>query len=100
VGRCAVSVTIVAGETGGAATPTGAGVMVAAIGGHGGFMTLREVKWAVFVDAASGDGWEAVPLAWEWVVVGPGVGGVEEEEEEGEVHSIASAFLSNGEGLH
>lgn len=97
MGGCATSVTIVAGETGGAATPTSAGVMVAAIGWRGGFVALREAKWAVFVDVASGDGWEAVPLAWEWAVVGPGVGGVKEE---GEVHSIASAFLSNGEGLH
>jgi hypothetical protein len=96
VGGCTTSVTIVAGETGGAATPTGAGVIVAATCWGGGFVALREVKRAVFVDAASGDRWEAVPLVWEWVVVGPGVGGVEEE---GEVHSIASAFLSNGEGL-
>jgi hypothetical protein len=54
VGGCATSVTIVAGETGGAATPTGAGVMVAAACWRG-FVALREVKWAVFVDAASGD---------------------------------------------
>jgi hypothetical protein len=46
---------------------------------------------------ASGDGLEAVPLAWEWVVVGQEVDGVIEQ---GEVHSIASAFLSNEEGLH
>jgi hypothetical protein len=97
VGGCATFVTIVAGETGGGAAPTGARVMVAATGWRGGFVALREVKWAVLADAASGDGWEAAPLAWERVVVGPGVGGVEEEEE---VHSIASAFLSNGEGLH
>jgi hypothetical protein len=48
-----VSVAIVAGETGGAITSTSAKGMVAATGWRGGFVVLREVKWTVFVDAAS-----------------------------------------------
>jgi hypothetical protein len=43
-GGCATSVTIVAGETSGAATPTGGGVMVAATDWRGGFVALQEVK--------------------------------------------------------
>jgi aspartate/methionine/tyrosine aminotransferase len=63
-GLCATSVAIVAGETGGTVTFTSAKGMIAATGWRGGFVVLREVKWAVFVDAASEYGWEALRLAW------------------------------------
>ena len=68
-GGCATSVAIVAGETGGPATPTSAGVMVAATRWRGGFVnaeasglivvgsgtttvTLTYLIWAVFQQPA------------------------------------------------